>query len=79
MDPFLFVNVQRAPKANSEDQLYKIYSKAKVWKGNFNEKKNLAIGLAMLTMATTGTAYAATSFWQPVYYVNVGYDASTIR
>ena len=43
------------------------------------KKKNLAIGLAMLTMATTGTAYAATSFWQPVYYVNVGYDASTVR
>lgn len=40
------------------------------------KKRGLAAALAMLTMATTGTAFAATSFWQPVYYTNVGYNAS---
>ena len=32
------------------------------------KKRGLAAALAMLTMATTGTAFAATNFWQPVYY-----------
>ena len=40
-------------------------------------RKKLAAALAMLTLATTGTAFAATAFWQPVYYTNVGYNAST--
>ena len=43
------------------------------------KKRGLAAALAMLTMATTGTAFAATSFWQPVYYTNVGYNASTVK
>ena len=43
------------------------------------EKRGLAAALAMLTMATTGTAFAATNFWQPVYYTNVGYNASTVN
>lgn len=34
------------------------------------KKRGLAAALAMLTMATTGTAFAATNFWQPVYYTN---------
>ena len=32
------------------------------------KKRGLAAALAMLTMATTGTAFAATSYWIPVYY-----------
>ena len=43
------------------------------------KKRGLAAALAMLTMATTGTAFAAPSFWQPVYYTNVGYNASTVK
>ena len=43
------------------------------------KKRGLAAALAMLTMATTGTACAATNFWQPVYYTNVGYNASTVN
>ena len=43
------------------------------------KKRGLAAALAMLTMATTGTAFAATNFWQPVYYTNVGYNASTVN
>ena len=43
------------------------------------KKRGLAAALARLTMATTGTAFAATSFWQPVYYTNVGYNASTVK
>lgn len=34
------------------------------------KKRGLAAALAMLTMATTGTAFAATSYWIPVYYNN---------
>ena len=43
------------------------------------KKRGLAAALAMLTMATTGTAFAATRFWQPVYYTTVGYNASTVK
>ena len=43
------------------------------------KKRGLAAALAMLTMATTGTAFAATNFWQSVYYTNVGYNASTVK
>lgn len=43
------------------------------------KKRGLAAALAMLTMATTGTEFAATNFWQPVYYTNVGYNASTVN
>lgn len=32
------------------------------------KKRGLAAALAMLTMATTGTAFAATNYWIPVYY-----------
>ena len=34
------------------------------------KKRGLAAALAMLTMATTGTAFAATNYWIPVYYNN---------
>lgn len=33
------------------------------------KKRGLAAALAMLTMATTGTAFAATNYWIPVYYI----------
>ena len=39
------------------------------------KKRGLAAALAMLTMATTGTAFAATNYWIPVYYNNEGYHA----
>lgn len=38
-------------------------------------KKGLAAALAMLTLATTGTAFAA-NYWVPVYYSTEGYNAS---
>lgn len=38
------------------------------------KKRGLAAALAMLTMATTGTAFAATNYWIPVYYNNEGYN-----
>ena len=42
------------------------------------KKRGLAAALAMLTMATTGTAFAATNYWiVAVYYNNEGYNAST--
>lgn len=43
------------------------------------KKRGLAAALAMLTMATTGTAFAATGFSQVVRYSNVGYDASVVN
>ena len=42
-------------------------------------KKGLAAALAMLTLATTGTAFAATSYWIPVYYNNEGYDSTAVK
>lgn len=41
------------------------------------KKRALAAALAMLTMATTGTAFAATSFSSSLYSSSVGYNAST--
>ena len=43
------------------------------------KKRALAAALAMLTMATTGTAFAATNYRVAVYRVDVGYNASTVE
>ena len=43
------------------------------------KKRGLAAALAMLTMATTGTAFAATSYWIPVYYNNEGYNSTPVK
>ena len=43
------------------------------------KKRGLAAALAMLTMATTGTAFAATSYWIPVYYNNEVYNATPVK
>lgn len=40
------------------------------------KKRGLAAALAMLTMATTGTAFAATNFDVWLYRVDEGYNAS---
>lgn len=39
-------------------------------------RKKLAAALAMLTLATTGTAFAATNFEVWLYRVDEGYNAS---
>lgn len=43
------------------------------------KKRGLAAALAMLTMATTGTAFAATGFSTSLYSSKVGYNASTVN
>ena len=43
------------------------------------KKRGLAAALAMLTMATTGTAFAATNYWIPVYYNNEGYNSTPVK
>lgn len=43
------------------------------------KKRGLAAALAMLTMATTGTAFAATNYWIPVYYNNEGYNSTPVN
>lgn len=42
-------------------------------------RKKLAAALAMLTLATTGTAFAASGFSSSLYYSSVGYNASTVN
>lgn len=54
----------------------KIYHKGESLEGGFYEKRGLAAALAMLTMATTGTAFAATNFDVWLYRVDEGYNAS---
>lgn len=57
----------------------KIYHKGESLEGGFYEKERLSSCFGYADNGNDGNCVCSNNFWQPVYYTNVGYNASTVN